>query len=72
MKPCPHCGHPAETEIDASVFYGQIYSDRYPPKVAEQNHGFRVRCVMCGCQTCWWHYESEAIEAWDKRTEGQK
>lgn len=69
LKPCPCCQSDyVERECDSHIFSGQTYSDRYPAKVATQNHGFRVRCGSCGIQTCWWHYESEADEAWNTRT----
>lgn len=67
IKKCPHCGSDAELEEDRNIFHGQCYSDRYPPAVANQDHGYRIRCVKCGCQTCWWHYKKEAIEIWNKR-----
>ncbi len=70
LKTCPCCGVEAKLIQDNNVFNGQIYSDRYPPKVASQNYGFQVRCVKCGLQTCWWHYEKEAIEIWNTRYKG--
>ncbi len=76
LNPCPHCNALAELEEDSRIFeedsrifLGQDYSDRYPEKVARLNHGYRVRCVKCGCQTCWWHYANEAINAWNTRHE---
>ncbi len=67
LKPCPTCGKLASVNRDSSVFQGQNYGDRYPHDVAIQAHGYQVRCLVCGLQTCWWHYESEAIEAWNRR-----
>ena len=67
LKECPFCGSDAELEEDRNIFHGQNYSDRYSPDVARQDHGYKIRCVKCGCQTCWWHYKREAIEAWRKR-----
>ena len=64
---CPCCGCDAGIDRDNSIFNGQNYGDRYPPEVAKQNHGFKVRCHGCGIQTCYWHYELEAVEAWNKR-----
>jgi hypothetical protein len=65
---CPFCGCEfVSIEKSASVFAGQDYGDRYPRNVATQRYGFRVRCEECGCQTCWWHYESEAVAAWNRR-----
>ena len=64
---CPFCNSDPEMQEDPTVFVGQVYSNRYPSKVAKQNNGFRIRCVRCGCQTCWWHYKTEAIETWNKR-----
>lgn len=67
LKECPFCGSDAELEEDRNIFHGQSYTDRYPPDVARQDHGYKIRCVKCGCQTCWWHYKQEAVEAWNKR-----
>ena len=64
---CPCCGGAAKVERDGRIFTGQDYGGRYPPEVAKQNHGFQVRCQKCGLQTCWWHYESEAVEHWNAR-----
>ncbi len=66
INPCLHCGSLGELERDPNIFHDQIYSDRYPHDVAIQDHGFRIRCINCGCQTCWWHYEQEAKDAWNK------
>ena len=68
LKPCPFCGGEATLERSSTIFIGQVYSDRYKEPIASQNHGFSVRCNKCGCQTCWWHKEKEAIEAWNKRS----
>lgn len=67
LKKCPFCASCAEIQRDRHIFHGQIYSDRYPPSVAKQDHGYRVRCLKCGCQTCWWHYLKEAVGVWSKR-----
>jgi len=68
LLPCPFCGFPLhEVERSKGIFFGQTYSDRYPEGVAKQNHGFSIRCEGCGCQTCWWHYDWEAIKAWNNR-----
>lgn len=65
LAECPHClCADVEMERSESIFYGQDYSERYPREIALQNHGFRARCPKCGCQTCWWHYESEVVDAW--------
>jgi len=67
-KPCPCCNKDmACVYKDSNIFNGQDYGNRYPKKVALQNHGFQVRCENCGMQTCWWHYETEAIDSWNKR-----
>jgi len=71
ISPCPFCGGICKVLIDPKAFMFQNYSDRYPKKVAEQNNGFQVRCLKCGCQTCWWHYEKEAIKAWNTRKENE-
>ena len=72
LKDCPACGGIAGINRDDSVFIGQHYTDRYPEKVAEQDHGYQVRCGRCGLQTCWWHYEQEAIDAWNRRCEPER
>lgn len=64
---CPCCDSIAERERDNNVFNGQTYSDRYEEPVASQNNGFRVRCTNCGLQTCWWHHQAEADDAWNTR-----
>lgn len=69
---CKVCGAHAELQRDGGIFIGQIYSDRYPEKVANQNHGYRIRCLRCGLQTCWWHYEKEAITHWNSKPEDWK
>lgn len=66
LKPCPFCGREVGVECDSSIFSRQDYGDRYPPEVATQSHGFQVRC-HCGINTCWWHYEEEAVEHWNTR-----
>lgn len=70
LKPCPMCDGIAALDRDGSVFVGQNYGDRYPEGVRTQPHGFHVRCGLCGIQTCWWHYEAEAIAAWNRRAPG--
>ena len=67
LKECPFCGGLAGLERDSNIFQGQCYSDRYQPSVANQDHGYRIRCGKCGCQTCWWHFKAEASKAWDSR-----
>ncbi len=69
---CPFCDGIAELEINHTIFKGQNYSNKYPPEVATQMHGFRIRCIKCGGQTCWWHYEEEARKAWKKRYKAVK
>ena len=65
---CPFCGsEQTGLQRHGTIFARQDYGDRYPRKVATQPHGFRVRCDMCGCQTCWWHYPGEAVQAWNAR-----
>lgn len=70
MKPCPHCGcDVVDMETDHTVFAGCDFGERYPEPVRRQRHGHRARCGRCGCQTCWWHYKSEAVDAWNARAE---
>ncbi len=69
LRSCPFCGSKyIEIERDSRVFHGADFGNRYPSKVSKQSHGFRGRCEECGCQTCYWHYESEVAEAWNRRT----
>lgn len=72
LKPCPCCKGIGYRRRDATIFAGQNYDDRYPTDVARQNHGFQIRCAKCGLQTCWWHYEKEAEDAWNRRAESEE
>lgn len=65
IKNC-FCGSPAELERNSAVFVRQDYSDRYEKPISLQAHGFRVRCIKCGMQTCWWHLKDEAVSIWNK------
>ena len=68
LLPCPSCGKAAGVlHYDSKIFAGQDYGERYPRKVATQTHGYQVRCEICGLQTCWWHYQEEAINHWNTR-----
>jgi dsDNA-binding SOS-regulon protein len=68
LLPCPGCNAKSAILVrDGTVFKGQNYYDRYPDGVATQSHGYRVECQLHCFMTCWWHYESEAIEAWNTR-----
>lgn len=59
------CGWDAILSEDSRIFIGQIYSGRYEEPIASQNNGYQIRCVRCGLQTYWWHFEDEAIRAWN-------
>jgi len=72
LKPCPCCAGIAERQMDGSVFAMSDFGDRYPPKVSKQSHGYQVRCAKCGLKTCWWHYEKEADDAWNRRVESEE
>ena len=68
LKPCPFCGlDDQRINRNSNIFHGQTYSDRYPKQIGEQNHGFNIRCEGCGNQTCYWHLENEAANAWNTR-----
>lgn len=69
LLPCPCCGKEAHIVCDNGIFKGQDHSDRYPPLVAKQSHGFQVECFDRCLMTCWWHYDSEAIFVWNNRIE---
>jgi hypothetical protein len=64
IKKCP-CGGDAILQEDLKIFIHQFYGDRYPEPIASQNNGYKIRCIMCGLQTCWWHIESEAVSVWN-------
>lgn len=59
------CGNVAEFITDNTIFARQDYGSRSPRPIASQDHGYQVRCIMCGLQTCWWHLKDEAISAWN-------
>jgi len=59
------CGCNAMLQEDSKIFIRQNYGNRYPEPIASQNNGYKIRCVMCGMQTCWWHRKDEAISAWN-------
>ena len=60
---CPICKGISFIEYDGKIFLGQHY-DNYPKN---HNHGYKIRCSKCGCQTCWWHTKEEAITKWNTR-----
>lgn len=58
VKPCPFCG--SKAEIDK----------RYPPfggRVLVQ-----VCCTKCRCNSGEWRRTDKAVEAWNRREEGEK
>ena len=58
LKPCPFCGN----EPTIIVRKGKDgWRDRYSV-LCDYEHG------GCGAESGWYHYESEAIEAWNRRT----
>ena len=57
LKPCPFCGG----EPTIVVRKGKDgWRDRYSI-LCDYEHG------GCGAESGWYHYESEAVEAWNKR-----
>jgi len=68
LKACPHCGC-NHVEIERHNVFDGDYGDKYPVGVRTQRHGFRARCPVCACQTCYWHYEIEAVNAWNTRAD---
>ncbi|HBP92925.1 MAG TPA: hypothetical protein DD710_10345 [Alcanivorax sp.] len=71
LLPCPFCGcndGRIELQTDHAIFAGMDFGNRYPEPISRQPHGHNVRCGGCGCQTCWWHYKREAIDAWNRRS----
>lgn len=57
LKPCPFCGN----EPTIVVRKGKDgWRDRYSI-LCDYEHG------GCGAESGWYHYESEAVEAWNKR-----
>lgn len=62
LKPCPYCKcADVRMSLDRSIFAGQVYVDE------PGDEGWKARCEKCGCQTCWWHSEEQAIAAWNTR-----
>lgn len=57
---CPCCGSGA-TSLESHSSKGQDCSQR---------HGYQVRCMACGLQTCWWRHAAEAASAWNTRAQG--
>ena len=58
LKPCPFCGNEPTIVIRKGK---DGWRDRYSV-LCDYEHG------GCGAESGWYHYESEAIEAWNKRT----
>lgn len=55
LLPCPFCG--CHGWLHA---HGQVFTD--------QMTGYRVECEgACHAMTCYWHTETEAIAAWNRR-----
>ena len=54
LKTCPHCGALSWLERHDDIFQGAT--------------GYRVECLgICHSMTCYWHTETQAIEAWNMR-----
>lgn len=63
LPACPCCNWPAPMlETDGSCFAGQ----HYPSEPGQT--GYKFRCDKCGLQTCWWHSEQQARDAWSTRS----
>ena len=59
LKPCPFCGN---EEVTLIVRKGkQGWRDRFLVLCSYDDYG-------CGAGRGWYHYEEEAIEAWNRRT----
>ena len=58
LKCCPHCG------CSASV-HTKTENDMYPYK-------WKVKCCNydCGCSTPWMDRECDAVDLWNRRTDG--
>ena len=59
------CTGTAELLTNNTIFAGLFFGSRYPEPIASQSNGYKIRCMMCGMQTCWWHLKNEAINAWN-------
>jgi Lar family restriction alleviation protein len=57
LKPCPFCGGEGTVIIRKGK---NGWRDRYAV-LCDYEHG------GCGSESGWYHYESEAIEAWNRR-----
>ena len=61
LKPCPFCGE----EGTIIVRKGKNgWRDRYAV-LCDYEHG------GCGAESGWYHYEEEAIEAWNRRAKDE-
>ena len=63
LEPCPFCGGDATLEHDNSIFTGCGFLD------SKSYEGWRIECQGdCHAMTCWWHSETQAVAAWNRRT----
>lgn len=64
LKPCPFCGE--RESVRQIVRRGKDgWRDRYSVLCDYEDGG-------CGAESGWYHYEIEAIEAWNSRVENEK
>lgn len=57
LLPCPFCGCLAWLYAYSGIFSG-----------IEGSTGYRVECEgMCHAMTCYWHTETQAVDAWNQR-----
>jgi Lar family restriction alleviation protein len=59
LKPCPFCGEDGTIIIRKGK---NGWRDRYAV-LCDYEHG------GCGSESGWYHYEAEAIEAWNRRAD---
>lgn len=61
LKPCPFCGEEGKIIVRKGK---DGWRDRYSVLCDYEDGG-------CGAESGWYHYEAEAIEAWNRRTDKQ-
>jgi len=66
MKPCPFCGG-KEISINERKTTRFGVNKNYEKVISTITTEFQVHCRNCACGTYYALYESDAIEAWNRR-----